>query len=271
MKISFIVLTWNSERYIENCIFSIIKKCKGERINYEIIVVDNGSSDKTKDILKKHEDKLTVIWLKKNYGTTYPRNLAIKKAKGNIICFLDSDAILKRGSIKSLCQRLLSSADIGILAPKLILPDGSIQKSIKKFPSIWHKILKLKKIFFGIEPRKNEFYKKIPLNKEVTVNSAISACWFFRKELTESIGLLDEKIFYSPEDLDYCLRVWKNGKSLLYYPFFEVLHHTQQISHKKRITLISISHFKGLLYYHKKHKYLFKSPEYGEWEHFSPK
>lgn len=271
MLISFIILTWNSERYIEDCISSIIKKCEEERIHYEILVVDNGSSDKTTDILEKFKNRLTVIWLKKNYGTTHPRNLAIKRANGNIICILDSDAVLKSGKIRSLCQRLLSSDNIGILAPKLILPNGSIQKSIKKFPSIWHKAFKLKRIFFGMEPKTNEFYEKIPLDKEATVSSAISACWFFRKELTENIGFLDERIFYSPEDLDYCLRVWKSGKNLLYYPFFEVLHHTQQISHKKRISFISLSHFKDLLYYFKKHRYLFKSPEYGEWEHHNPK
>lgn len=268
MLISFIILTWNSVKYIENCIFSIIEKCEDEKIAYEILVVDNGSSDKTEDILGKYKDEIKVIRLKKNFGTTYPRNLALKRTNSDIICFLDSDAILKKGKIKSICQKLLSSDEIGILAPKLILPDGSIQKSVKKFPSLWHKLLKLEKIFFGIEPRKNEYYRTLPLY-EVTVDSAISACWFFRRDLIKIVGYMDERIFYSPEDLDYCLRTWKKGKNVLYYPFFEILHHTQQISHRKRISRNLLTHFKGLLYYFIKHKYIFKCPECGEWEHLS--
>jgi GT2 family glycosyltransferase len=267
MEISFIILTWNSERYIDECISSVIQKCEDEKVDYEIFVVDNGSSDKTKDILRKYNGKIGIIWLERNYGTTYSRNSGLKRANGDIICFLDSDAILKKGEITSIWQKLLSDINIGIIAPKLLLPDGSVQRSIKKFPSLWHKVLKLKKIFFGIEPKLNERYKEIPSNEEVSVDSAISACWFFRKELTETVGFLDEKIFYSPEDLDYCIRMWKSGKSILYYPFFTVLHHTQQISHKK-MNFIPI-HFKGLIYYFTKHKYLYKTPKYGEWEKFS--
>jgi hypothetical protein len=262
--ISFIILTWNSERYIEECISYAIEKCEEEKINYEILVVDNGSSDSTKDILKRYKNKVNVIWLGKNYGTTYSRNLAIKKARGNVICFLDSDAVLKKGSLKSLYQKLISTNDIGIIAPKLVLPDGSIQKSVKKFPALWHKAIKIKKIYFGKDPKKSEYYKNIP-NDEVTVDHAISACWFFRKELTEFVGFLDERIFYSPEDIDYCLRVWKKGGKILYYPFFEVLHYTQQISHKKR-TKFFLLHCLGLLYYFKKHKYVFLPPSFGEWE-----
>jgi len=264
MRISFIILTWNSESYINDCISSIIEKCEEERIVYEILVVDNGSTDKTKDILMKYKNQITIILLKKNHGTTYPRNLALRKAKGDIICFLDSDAILKRGKLKLLCQKLFSSDDIGIIAPRLILPDGSIQRSVKKFPLIFEKLLKLQKIFLGIEPKRNEYYKNLPLDKEVTIDSAISACWFFRKDLIKVADYLDEKIFYSPEDLDYCLTVWKRGKKVLYYPFFEVLHYTQQTSHKN--SLILLHHFIGLLYYFVKHRYIFKRPKYGEWE-----
>ncbi len=266
MMLSFIILTWNSEKYIDDCISSVIQKCKEENISYEILVVDNDSSDKTKDILASYNDNIKTVWLDKNYGTTYPRNIALKKAIGDIISVLDSDIVLKKGSLRSVIHKLLSHADIGILAPKLILCDGSIQRSVKKFPSLPHKLLKLKKICLRMEPKKTEFYKEIPLH-DITVDNAISACWFFRKELIEIVGLLDEKIFFAPEDIDYCLRTWKSGKSVFYYPYFEAIHYTQQISHKKRISLVMLTHFRGLVHYFIKHRYIFNSPKFGEWEH----
>jgi len=262
MAISFIIPTFNSEEHIGSCVRSIIDKCLEEKAVFEILVVDNGSSDKTRDILDSFGDRIIKILLEKNCGTTYPRNLALKRAGGDIICFLDSDAVLKKGNLRHLCDRLVSTSDIGILAPKLVLSDGSTQRSAKKFPSVLHKFFKLKKIFFGIEPKQNEHYKNLPVDKEVTVDSAISACWFFRKDLIETAGYLDEKIFYSPEDLDYCLRIWKTGKSVVYYPYLEVLHHTQRISHRKKRILLS--HIISTLYYFTKHKYLFKPPKYGE-------
>jgi hypothetical protein len=89
------------------------------------------------------------------------------------------------------------------------------------------------------------------------VQSAISCCWFFRRELFERLGPLDERIFYAPEDVDYCLRSWKKGRAVVYFPFLKVLHHTQQISHKKPLSKTALSHFKGLLYYLTKHGYWF--------------
>jgi GT2 family glycosyltransferase len=105
----------------------------------------------------------------------------------------------------------------------------------------------------GIHINQSDFYEEFPFVAETVVDSAISACWFFRKELCDDIGYLDEKIFYSPEDLDYCLRVYLSGKINVYHPYFEVLHHTQQISHRKPFSMVSFSHFAGLLYYYKKH------------------
>jgi GT2 family glycosyltransferase len=69
----------------------------------------------------------------------------------------------------------------------------------------------------------------------------------------EKVGYLDEKIFYSPEDIDYALRVWLAGYCVLYYPALTVLHHTQQITHKKPLSKTSISHFFGLVYYYRQH------------------
>jgi GT2 family glycosyltransferase len=265
MMMSFIILTWNSEKYIERCIDSISGKCQAEHIDFELIVIDNGSKDKTLSILNNYTttlpERIHNIKLKRNKGTTYTRNLGFKKAKGKYICVIDSDTELGIGSLRESLDRLEKHAEIGIIAPRLILGNGSIQNSVKRFPTFRDKLSKVPAVILRTKVPDDDFYPDFPFEEARGVDSAISACWIFRKELLETIGHLDENIFYAPEDLDYCLRVCKAGMKILYYPDLTVLHHTQWISHRNPFSKVSLSHFWGLLYYYRKHGGWFSRPK----------
>ena len=234
MDLSFIILTWNSERYIEACLLSVEKKCVDEGIAIEIIVIDNGSSDGTKQIINNLPEPLlqhiTVFELLENKGTTYPRNLGLKKATGKFICILDSDTEMKKGNLAVVLGKLEREDTVGIIAPKLILPNGKVQNSVKKFPTFLQKLWKIPKAIFGVKFSAPDFYEEFPFAVETKVDTAISACWIFKKSLIDRIGYLDERIFYSPEDLDYSMRVFKARLQIIFYPHLEILHHTQQIS-----------------------------------------
>lgn len=256
-KISFIILSWNSENYLEKCFDSIISKCNGEEIDFEIIDVDNNSTDTSRNILdqyrKKYPNQFRQVLLSDNFGTTYPRNVAMKLAEGDYICIIDSDTELISGSLSSVLRVLDGNDKIGLIAPKLIFPTGVVQNSVKKFPTFMFKLMKIPKAVFNLNTSNYDFYDNFPFDEETVVDTAISACWFFRKNLIEKVGYLDENIFYSPEDLDYCIRIWKSGMNVLYFPDITVLHDTQQISHRKPFSKVSLSHFKGLCYYYRKH------------------
>lgn len=257
MDLTFVILTWNSERFLKKCFDTIISKCLSEEVAYEIRVVDNGSTDRSADIFKFYEamqpDSFVVRYLDKNHGTTYPRNLALKEARGEIICILDSDTELLHGSLREVFTTLKEREELGVLAPQLIYPEGNVQNSVKKFPVFTVKLKKLLKIFFKISIKDNDFYPDFPFPSPRKVDTAISACWFFRKSLLDVVGLLDENIFYAPEDVEFCCRVNKAGKEVLYWPHVTVLHNTQQISHRKPFSKVSLSHFGGLIYYFRKH------------------
>ena len=186
-------------------------------------------------------------------GTTYSRNIGLRMAKGRIICILDSDTEFSTGALADTITCLERDDSIGIVAPKLLFPDGTVQKSVKRFPAFWHKLLKIPKIIFGIKYADADYYKDFPFHDTTSVDTAISACWFFRKTLLDTVGFLDEKIFYSPEDIDYCRRLKNFGKIIVYYPYLTIIHHTQQITHKNPFSKISWSHFLGLIYYYRKH------------------
>ena len=262
--ISFIILTWNCKRYLNVCLDSIITACRNDKVSFEIIIIDNHSVDGTCDIIGDYQEKfpemIFAFFLDSNNGTTRTRNMGIKKSRGEYICILDSDTRILSGSLSDVCRRTGNDQNIGIVAPKLVLPDGQVQNSVKKFPSLLDKLAKLPRILFGWQTRNADFYEHFPFQEERKVDQAISACWFLRREVVDLVGLLDEKIFYAPEDMEYCRRMKNFGKFILYFPDFVVLHNTQQISHRNPFSKVSISHFWGLLHYYKK---------YGGW--ISPK
>ena len=137
MNISFIILTWDSEKYINKCLTSIFTDLLNSNYNYEIFLVDNGSKDNTAQIIKsfknKYPDHILPIYLEKNCGTTYSRNLALKKAKGKYIIIMDSDVeIYQRETIRRLLDTF-HDKKIGLVVPK---PDGIFAKNEDQAPKL---------------------------------------------------------------------------------------------------------------------------------------
>ena len=262
LTLSFIILTWNSQNYIKKCIESIVGTLD-QVLSYEIFIIDNGSSDQTRAILSEletvYKDILHLILLDENMGTTYPRNLGIKESKGSYICIMDSDVELLNDTISQLIDTLNLAPEIGLAAPKMVYPDYKLQKSTDYFPTLTRKILRY---FFLRQLESMEESVHGDNNQPVEVDYAISALWLLKKKVLSDVGLLDEKIFYAPEDVDYCLRIWKKGYKIMYDNSVSAVHHTQEISRGFRLNQAFFRHIKGLLYYFLKHKYFFIKPSF---------
>jgi GT2 family glycosyltransferase len=227
----------------------------------EIFVVDNGSTDRTVAVLNgmaiDDPFSMHLIQLAENHGTTVSRNMALKKATGDYICVMDSDVEVRGAVFIDLAALLQSDATIGLAVPKIYYPSGKWQKSHDCFPTVLHKI---KRILFLRSMEASEGSEELQSNNLKDVDYAISAFWLFRRSLLEEVGLLDEKIFYAPEDVDFCLRIWKAGLRIVYQPSESIIHHTQEISRGWKLNKAKIEHLKGLVYYFIKHKYLVKKP-----------
>ena len=258
MDLSVIVLTWNTKEFLASLLNSILLNnnvCK-----YEIIVVDNGSTDNVGQFLKQNYPDVVFIRNEKNLGTSQ-RNKGIKIAKGRYLAFLDSDIeLLTDKSFDMLLEYMDKNPQVGLVSPKLMLDNGEIQLSCKNFLSFYTPILR--RLDFIKFIKSTEMYKRQLLaewdhNSIREVDYTVSAFWVFRKEIYSKIGGLDEKIFYAPEDVDYCLRIWKAGYSVTYFPEVKAKHHYQRIT-RKIFNKITYEHIKGLAYYFWKHKYLIK-------------
>ena len=255
---SIIILTWNTKDYLDGCIKSLYKY--KSNFKFEIIVIDNGSTDGVINFLKVKYPEVITIRNERNLGTNQ-RNRGIDIAKGKYIAFLDSDIeLLEDNTFDKLIEHIENDLEIGLISPALVLDNNEIQFSCKIFLSFYTPFLR--RLDFISFIKKTDLYKKqlmVDWNHESIreVDYTVSAFWLFKKELVDKIGILDEKIFYAPEDVDYCLRVWKGGYKVVYYPFVKARHHYQRLT-RKFFSKITIEHVKGLIYYFWKHRYLIK-------------
>ncbi|MDR3704417.1 MAG: glycosyltransferase family 2 protein [Paludibacteraceae bacterium] len=253
-KLSIIILTWNSEKYIEACFESLLKSV--QHLDYEILVVDNGSSDSSLSLLSKYlSNQITLIKNPTNEGVARARNKALLKVAGDRILILDIDTEINKEAIDGLIGLLEKDEHIGLCGCKLVSLTGEVQLSCRKFPSIRYKLYNLL-VSRNIMLNNNEsqFYKQdMNGNKPFEVDYVIGACQLFRRNILDEVGYLDEHIFYGPEDADFCLRIKKAGWKVVYLPTVSLIHHYQQISNKKIISKMSFLHAKGLAYYFLKH------------------
>lgn len=251
-SVGFVILTWNSEKYIANCLDSILKI---EKYDIFISIFDNGSKDRTKNILERYRfDNIFFLECEKNLGTTISRNAALKKLpKTDYIVILDSDTIINDlNGFDKIIDILDNDKEIGIVGPKLVNAEGELQYSGRNIPSIKEKILK---VFFDKSKKTSEL-EHVDYNEKddlFCVGYLMSAAWFMRRDFFEKNGFLDEKIFYAPEDVEYCVRAWCNGYKVCYYKKFTVIHFWQRISKKKFFSKHNFEHIKGLMYFF--HKY----------------
>lgn len=261
IDLSVLILTWNSADYIERCLRTLVEDLHRTDLSAEIFVVDGGSTDGTIEILSqlaREIAELQVIKLNKNLGTTVSRNIALKRAEGRYLLILDSDTEILPGALKTLCEVIEKEPRAGIVTPRLLYTDGTVQPSCKRFPTVFVKLLKfmpvrlLQRIGENAELYPPNIYTQ-NFDRILRVDHCISACWLVKRKAMEEVGLLDEHIFYAPEDVDYCLRMWLAGWEILYVPTAQIIHYAQRRSHKSlRMAWV---HAKGLAYYFCKHRY----------------
>lgn len=263
-RIAFVILAWNSADYLDDCLSSVLEigDCCAE-----VWVVDNGSSDRTPEILAtfiNNDSRVHVLTLRKNMGTTISRNMAIRFVSDEVpyICILDSDTVVNVAAFRAMVQVLEADSSIGIIGPTLLSPSGEEQFSGRELPTLGIKLRKACPVP-SIQTKGTEMERpRTPIvNGLQDVGYLISACWLVPRRTFDAVGLLDEKIFYAPEDVDFCLRVWKSGKRVVRCFNAQIIHVYQRLSHKKLFSKTNFEHIKGLIHYFLKHHYLFRSPK----------
>jgi GT2 family glycosyltransferase len=211
-KVTVIVVAYNAEG-----MKSIFKQCLDSSLNlkydnYEVIVVNNGSIDKTREILEAYEKDLKVINLKKNYGLAGARNIAYKNSKSEFVLLLDSDVIAEQDSLKEMVKASISDNKIGAL--------GGIQVDYKK-----RNITMLGWLFdiYGNWITTN--YEVMHINEvEESYYTFIPTAFLLAKRKAIGNILHPKEFFTYIEDIELCFRLWSRGYRIKLIPFIACRH-----------------------------------------------
>jgi len=251
MKISISIVSYNSDRVIGDCLDSIFKHIKN--VQYEIIIVDNGSTDNTVKIIKNNFKNVKLIKNDKNIGFGAAHNIAIKLGKGKYHLVINPDIIFTENSIEKLLNFMEKNPDVGLISPKIVFPDGTIQYLCKRLPCLFDLCIRrftpgfIQKLF----KKRIDFFemKDTGYNKIMDVYYLSGSFMLFRKSVLEKIGGFDENFFMYFEDADITHRIGEISRAL-FYPYTSVMHLWERGSHEN-IKLLLISLVSTVKYFNK--------------------
>jgi GT2 family glycosyltransferase len=242
IDISVIVVTWNSEDEIPACINSVIADSK--EINVELIVIDNNSSDNSFAIINKiNYPKIQTVKNPDNLGYTKAVNLGILLSTGKYILLLNPDTILHKDSIKIMFDFMESNSKYGACAPLMKNPDGSVQYSVRNFPTYWRMFTEFSLLAY-ILPGTKLFgswkAKYMDYSTEQDIEQPMAAAFMLRRSLLDNIGNMDERFSMFFNDVDLCKRIYDAGFKIRLLPSSIVTHEHGSSIKKDRARMIKV-------------------------------
>lgn len=216
--LSLVLLTYNTRDLVVRCLEGLYEQALSW--GWQIIVVDNGSTDNTASVLAEKFPSANLIRSEKNLGFAGGMNLGLRVATGQVIALMNSDVLTSAETLRAAAEALLSCQKAGALSPLLRMPDGRPQPfAFGKDQSPWYLLVRGLKALLGLGPM-----HQWDVSQPVEVDWVSGACMLVRREVVEQVGLLDERFFLYFEDNDWCRRMRKAGWRVFYDPRFEVIH-----------------------------------------------
>ena len=249
--VSISLVTYNNSKVIKKCINSIFNITNN--IDFEIIIVDNNSADNTVKIIKNNFKDVKLIKNDKNIGFGAAHNIAIKLGKGKYHLVINPDIIFTENTIEKLINFMEENTDIGLVSPKIVFPDGTIQYLCKRSPCLFDLCVRrftpgfiqdlFKKRIDYFEMRETGY------NKIMDVPYLSGSFMLFRRSILEEIGGFDENFYMYAEDADITQRAAEISRTV-FYPYTSVIHLWERGSHKN-IKLLFISLVSTAKYFNK--------------------
>jgi hypothetical protein len=253
IDISVVILSWNDQNYLEECLQSLVNSTKR---TMEIIVVDNASTDGTPDMVEAKFPMVKLIRNPENLGFPKGNNIGIQASRGKYVFLINSDVKVLDGCMDAVADYLDAHPDVGMIGPKILNRDGTHQSSCRQFPTLWNNFCMLSglsRVFNDSRFFSGEHMFYFRGDRQMDVNVLVGCFWAVRREALDEFGMLDEGFFMYAEDLDWCQRCWNAGWRVVFFPGAEAIHYRGGSSAKKDPVWIALTQQRSVLRYWKKH------------------
>lgn len=272
-ELSIIIVTYNNEKEVLACLSSLYK-FNGPRFEsktWEIILIDNASTDNTLGVLRENEPNLKnlkIVTSSLNLGFGQANNEAVKFASGKFILLLNADTIVEKESLSLPLDILKTNPNYGAVGVKMILGNGRLDYSCHRgFPTPWRAFC----YFFGLSnlfPRHPWFSGYtlgfLDTNLSHPVDAINGAFFMLTKKLGDELGWFDKDYFWNGEDLDFCYRIKKTGREIFYCADTKIIHYKGSSGGHKRGSKTFFARFEVMKIFYRKH-YRKVYPPWMEW------
>jgi len=253
--VTFVIVTHNHAEYIEECLRSCTQSL--EFVDGEIIVVDNCSTDGTIELINKFENQVTIIHNTVRTGFSANNNQAIRRAQGEYVFILNPDTSFDPHVVKDLIESAKTIKNLGLLAPQLVYPNGNIQPSCRRFPTLGSFLVRRTPLrLFYKHSKLNEKHLMYDHTKdgEFKADWVLGACMLVPMDVFDRIGLFDERYFLYVEDIDLCYRIHQANMDVVYTSRHQIVHRHLAESDHKLLGKKSLHHFKSMIRFVLKYK-----------------
>ncbi|MCU0492447.1 MAG: glycosyltransferase family 2 protein [Chloroflexaceae bacterium] len=213
--LSIIIINWNTRQILLDCLATLAAATHG--LASETWVVDNGSSDGSVAAIQAAFPEVHLITNQDNRGFAAANNQAIEASNSRYVLLLNSDTLASAGSLTTLVRFLDTRPEVGIVGPRLLNGDGSLQPSWASFPSVLSELL-------GRNIRRRQPFTTDAGNHVFDVDWVGGACMLVRRSTIRQVGLMDSAYFMYAEEADWCYRTRQQGWQVCYYDGAPVVH-----------------------------------------------
>jgi len=226
LALSIVVVNWHAAKYLQRCLESVYEN--SHDLDFDVVVIDNGSYDGCCEMLRREFPDVWFIQSDVNLGFSGANNRAFAESRGRNILFLNPDTEMGEGAVNQMLAALEGSSDAGIVGPRLLNSDGSIQTScIQRFPSVLNQLFDatvLRRAFpgwriWGMQPLISRG------NDAIAVEAVSGACLLIRREVFEACGMFSTAYFMYAEDIDLCYMAHRLGWKSYFVPSATVIHY----------------------------------------------
>lgn len=233
--VTIVVVAHTVRSELERCFASIESFAE---MPVQVVLVDNASTDDTIEWARRAHPKVEVVSLLRNLGAA-ARSHGLDRARGRYNMFLDSDAALTKDALPAMVGALDDHPDWGLIGPRLVYDDGTLQPSCRRFPPLLLPVLRrppLDRFFENSGPVRNHLMADADHSLVRPVLYMIGACQLFRASLAADAGRFDDRVFLGWSDADWCLRIRDAGGEVVYFPKATVIHSYRRLTRRQPVS-----------------------------------
>jgi len=231
VDLSIVILSWNVCDLLRQCLKSVARdrplSADHPPLATEIIVVDNASSDGSVEMVRAEFPGVRLIANQANRGYTGGNNDGIAAATGRYVMILNPDTRVLDDALVAMVAYADAHPDVGVVGPQLLNPDGSVQSSRRRFPTLMTGLFESTWLQ-SLAPRdvlRRYYVRDQPDAAIQEVDWLFGACFLVRREVIQQVGTLDEDFFMYSEEMDWCRRIRQAGWKVVYLPEAQVIHY----------------------------------------------